>query len=604
MKTKIQFLNFIKPDKKTILAYSVIFVWSLVFGMRPLHIFILSLIVYPVIRYLFCDSPAETIQHKDLKILSWFIFNTAYILISLFYLFPEVIQKYFSGIRDYGDTNFIRQTTIIIMIISGWTTLLFGYKAGGIVPTVFVSLVYIANHSMYRIRERFISVDDFYYLSTAAKYGKEYKLIVWQDIIYLISVTIILILYLKAVDKFSSGIEESYIKKNKILLINTALATFSLYTFFTIYTPEPISYFVRSCKLSLHNMSTENIDRYSKTYSVLGDTVNKPNIIFVLNEAYADLEYTYNDETFKSHYDTLNKIKNESCVSGYIYSDEIGGGTVNTEFSALTGVSSKITATGGYIYQNYTEEEIISLPAILKQSGYYTIGINSATMDGYNRRNAWRMYDFDKIICKDDIEVTDQLRSVGMDDYVLYDVALDNIKETEAPTFQYLVTIQNHGPYDDDDDKSDIEEYLDYEDYSTEQLLSFIENLKETEEPTILVFFGDHTPSLSRSKDDDSNDIDLLHQVPFFIWSNYETGYEPTDVGVTSPNYLGMFTCEIIGAHNEWYDDMSGLYKQYPLLIFKDEDNKNDITKEFYLSDESTEEYKRYVYSCLNMLLK
>ena len=199
--------------------------------------------------------------------------------------------------------------------------------------------------------------------------------------------------------------------------------------------------------------------------------------------------------------------------------------------------------------------------------------------------------------------MTEQARTVGMDDHELYDVALRNIQEMKDPTFQYLVTIQNHGPYESRKFGSDIEEYLYFQDYSTNQLVAFVNELKELDEPTIVMFFGDHTPSLNRNNDETS-DEKLLHQTPFFIWANYNTGYGHGEAELTTPNYLGVFLCRTMGISNEWYNDLGMLYGEYPVLAFTNNETAENVTKDFYLSDSASEKYKTYVYSCLEMLLK
>ena len=587
----------VKPEKKTMLAMSILAVLLFTHCVRPFTVILGLLLLYPVLRYLFYDDPQGQRINRDVKMTAFFVFGLIYSIVSTVYIYPDIMENYWFGKLNYGDTNYVHQITVIVFVIVGWFSLLLGQKRGGCLSAFLISIVYIANNIMYRIRGRYISVDDLSYIKTAAFYGKNYKLFEWKDLIYVVFAIIITTVYIKTLDRLQEGESKGFFKDNKVMIFSNIISTIMLSALFVMYTPEPISYFVQSCRDSLKNFDTKDMYQYSKDYSAIGKTKESPNIVFVLSEAYADLAYTFRDDTLNSHYNALNALKSESLVSGYMYCDEIGGGTINAEFSALTGISTKATATGGYLYQNYAQQDIISLPAILKSAGYYTVGINSATMTGYNRKNGWQMYNFDKTISKEDIAVQEQRRWVGMDDHVLYDLALKNIKDIDEPTFQYLVTIQNHGPYTNDKFGSDKGEYLAFQDYSTEQLTSFVDELKENKEPTILVYFGDHTPSLDHINDAE----ELAHHTPFLIWCNYKTDYEKRTVDLISPIYLGMYVSEIIGLDNKWYSDLSALYEEYPVIVF--ENDGKDESKKYYLDEKSSEKYKIYIYSCLNMLL-
>ena len=114
-----------------------------------------------------------------------------------------------------------------------------------------------------------------------------------------------------------------------------------------------------------------------------------------------------------------------------------------------------------------------------------------------------------------------------------------------APQFLFNITMQNHGGYYASDyewpvcvhEVSPVNSYdesvIDYEssvhmaDESVRQLISYFETV---DEPTVVLFFGDHEPRLSNefysSWFTDENDLDLettaqLHKTPFFIWGNY-----------------------------------------------------------------------------------
>ena len=88
------------------------------------------------------------------------------------------------------------------------------------------------------------------------------------------------------------------------------------------------------------------------------------------------------------------------------------------------------------------------------------------------------------------------------------------------------------------------------------------------DDPVEIVFFGDHQPSLSSSFYPYLNgkglggltlsELENLYTVPFFIWTNYDSGKE--SVELTSLNYLSTLALERAGialpAYNQFLADM------------------------------------------------
>ena len=90
---------------------------------------------------------------------------------------------------------------------------------------------------------------------------------------------------------------------------------------------------------------------------------------------------------------------------------------------------------------------------------------------------------------------------------------------------------------------------------SDKAIQELVEHYSACDEQTMVVFFGDHQPPLSREfyeklygKALDSRTIEEVfqeYQVPFFIWANYDI---PEQEGlVISSNYLGTLTARLAG---------------------------------------------------------
>ena len=94
-------------------------------------------------------------------------------------------------------------------------------------------------------------------------------------------------------------------------------------------------------------------------------------------------------------------------------------------------------------------------------------------------------------------------------------------------------------------------------------------------DPTLIVFFGDHQPSLSNDfyealygkKLHERTTEEVLRQyaVPFFLWANYDIP-EQRDVHISS-SLLGVLTAQTAGLPmTGWMNFLSDLYQQIPVI--------------------------------------
>ena len=81
-----------------------------------------------------------------------------------------------------------------------------------------------------------------------------------------------------------------------------------------------------------------------------------------------------------------------------------------------------------------------------------------------------------------------------------------------------------------------IRNYLQDLQYSDQALAKLLATLQEWDEPTIVVFWGDHWPSVFGEELYALNTLQNMHETPLFIYSNTQEVHK--DLGVTSPNYF------------------------------------------------------------------
>ena len=247
----------------------------------------------------------------------------------------------------------------------------------------------------------------------------------------------------------------------------------------------------------------------------------------VMNESLSDLT-TYL-EGYETSTDPMpyvrSLMKRGDVVSGTCaVSSDMGTGTANSEFEFLTG-NSMAYLKGNTPYVQFIDMETPSLASLL--AGHSTMAMHAYERAGYNRVKVYDRFGFE--VYK------------GIEDF---DVDLDYARGYPTDEVNYR------------------------------QLISYFETV---DEPTVVLFFGDHEPRLSNefysSWFTDENDLDLettaqLHKTPFFIWGNYNLSTESIQKGsVVSLNYLSTVLFQTAGVQLSPYQEyLADLRMEHPVI--------------------------------------
>ncbi len=272
-----------------------------------------------------------------------------------------------------------------------------------------------------------------------------------------------------------------------------------------------------------------------------------PNIIVIMNEAFSDLSVLADFETNQDYMPFLRSLMDggENTRSGYLHVSVLGGNTANTEFEFLTGNSMAFLPQGSIPYQQYIKKEIPSLPSYLKEYGYATIGMHPYNSGGWERDKVYPLLGLDDNYFIKDFTNPEIIRKY-VSDKADYDkvIELFEAKEEGTPLFLFNVTMQNHSSYSDsyDNFKPDISvngadcevlnNYLSLIHLSDSALEYLVSYFEQVDEPTLIVFFGDHQPTNSvvrpiwklNGKSDSSltdEEYARRYEVPYIIWANF-----------------------------------------------------------------------------------
>jgi phosphoglycerol transferase MdoB-like AlkP superfamily enzyme len=296
----------------------------------------------------------------------------------------------------------------------------------------------------------------------------------------------------------------------------------------------------------------------------------QPNVICIMSESYGDLRSIRNIETSEALMPFFDSLK-KNTMYGDLQVSVFAGGTCNTEFEFLTGFSVSGLLAGSSVYTFYVDEEVNAMPAIFKSEGYKTIAIHPFDSQWWDRETAYPLLGFDEFISREDFSEPYMVRQFISDKSAFERIIEEYEKsEDEGPIFTFCVTIQNHADFskrwENESYDLKIENFEDYdfpyaENYfsllreSDDALKDLIGYFQNVDEPTIIVFFGDHLPQLDYGFYDALLDTDIskisaseslpMYATPYFIWANYElpVGYQ----GKTSPNFLGQTILDLAG---------------------------------------------------------
>lgn len=317
----------------------------------------------------------------------------------------------------------------------------------------------------------------------------------------------------------------------------------------------------------------------------------QPNVIVVMNETFSDLSDIYNglgaDYEGPQFFQSL-----EGClVRGRLAVSAYAGGTCNTEFEFLCGSSLAYVGSGKYPYTLYDLENCWSLPETFKQLGYTATAIHPNLGTNWGRNEVYAGMGFDDFLTIDDFADAPTFHS-GVTDKATYEAVLDLITSSDDPQFVFDVTMQNHSGYDqknipssrltsyspaylDEGMTSQLNEYLSCIEASDDDLEWLIGQLEALDEPCVVIFFGDHQPSVSGSlnsalyPDEEEPDHGSRgYQTNYFVWANYDVA----DAGETraenaSSSSLAAVALDAIGAPlTSWQESTLAIREQMPML--------------------------------------
>ena len=323
----------------------------------------------------------------------------------------------------------------------------------------------------------------------------------------------------------------------------------------------------------------------------------KVNIIAIMLEAYNDFSKFDKIDFKEDIYKDLHDIQNNS-ISGNLVTNIFGGGTVTTERNFLT----------GYTNFNNFRKKTNSYVWYFKEQGYRTEAMHPIYGAFYNRASININLGFDVYYNYDNKFSKIQSNFLSDDLFFNYIIeGYENSKKDGVPYFNFSVTYQNHCPYSYNEYEGK-EYYFDNAGYeislynmvnqyfsgikkTNKALKGLIDYFDNEDEPVVIVFFGDHNPSLGdNAAAYHELGINLSFDTVEGFLNYYETPYVIHANDAAKEMFNNSFECDAdtispVFLMNELFDNMKLNGNEY-LQYMDDLKEKVDVINPYYYKED------------------
>ena len=261
---------------------------------------------------------------------------------------------------------------------------------------------------------------------------------------------------------------------------------------------------------------------------------DNPNLIFVQLESFFDpLEVNY----VKLNKDPIPNFRNlcSKYSTGYFTAPSIGAGTSNTEFEVLTGMSMRYFGPGEYPHKTILKTtQCESLASDMRKLGYSAHAIHNNGGNFYSRADVFKNLGFNSYTSKEFMNVLSTTDTGWAKDDILLKSIDDSLNSTDNTDFVFTITVESHGDYPgekilenpeiqvtslEDGSKKNSWEYYCNLLYDVDKFVkNLIDMIEKRNEPSVIVFYGDHIPTMNLKASDIDNRY--LYNTEYVIWDN------------------------------------------------------------------------------------
>ena len=349
------------------------------------------------------------------------------------------------------------------------------------------------------------------------------------------------------------------------------------------------------------------MDDYTKKaedYNESADLSQQPNIITIVSESLSD-PTIFNQLTFSE--DPLPNLRQylETYSSGHFLSPFKGNRTANVEFEYLVGFTNSLLLEGTIPFQQAlsSKPEIPSFISFMDQLDYTSVAIHPNNAAFYKRSQVYPALGFDEFLSIDKMKHLDYIDSQKyVSDQSVFDELYAELEAADRPIFAYGLTMANHIAIFDKKFGENTIEVLDANGEHNTEMETYAEGLKQTDlalkefitkienydEPTLVIFFGDHLINFQSDiheqhgyieKDTDALRAKLFFETPLLIMSNMDD-FQIENIDDVSPIFIApLILRELNLPLSPFYVFLLDLYEEFSVLHnnFKLDANQNQV---------------------------
>lgn len=259
----------------------------------------------------------------------------------------------------------------------------------------------------------------------------------------------------------------------------------------------------------------------------------EPNIIMIQLESFIDPLWI---KTIDFNEDPIPNFRNivNNYTSGLLTIPGLGGGTANSEFEVITGFSSGLFGAGEFPFNTLLSSDTSpSLAYYLKNLGYSSHALHNNDATFYSRYKAYKNLGFNSFT---PIESMPNMARTPMgwakDTYLTYEIE-KLLSSTDTSDLIFAISVQGHGSYPNSpledsvikassdteiSNLNSIEYYVNQLHEMDKFIGELIDMVNSLNEPSIIVFYGDHHPAIDVKAEDFVTNS--LYTTPYAIWNN------------------------------------------------------------------------------------
>jgi phosphoglycerol transferase MdoB-like AlkP superfamily enzyme len=270
----------------------------------------------------------------------------------------------------------------------------------------------------------------------------------------------------------------------------------------------------------------------------------RPNVIVVLSESFSDVTKIPGVEFETDPLPTLHELQRDFGRLDLV-SPVYCGITCNAELEVLTGLNMRFFPEPSVAWVDSIRRPVPSLASILRSHGYRALAMH-AVGGMHNDALVQPLLGFEKCIPGSDWVNRDAMGWLVTDEAVTKEVVRVS-RDLKRPWFLSVNTIEGHAPYDgkypdpkcgirftkplSEESRRILEGYAFGLSRADRALRELIDAYRDSKEPTLILFYGDHLPDLGDNflawretgflPPGEGSTCLAMRTVPAAIWNNY-----------------------------------------------------------------------------------